>query len=1219
MKLLRITALATMLGLSSAVCATASTDSNYVCMITGAGINVHWRTDTAGNFYDMLVDAPQTGAAGYAAVGWNPTNPTGNRMIGSTILMGATSDLNTVRMYSPTNTNAANILATEANIPSTITQTAIASANNRITLRFRRTGVSTGNLLTIFAFGNTGTLSNHGQSGRAAQTIDLADGVAIPAPTCTASTDSNYVCMISGAGINVHWRTNRVGNYYDMLVDAPQTGAAGYAAVGWNPTNPTGNRMIGSTILMGATSDLNTVRMYSPANTNGANILATEATIPSTITQTAITSANNRITLRFRRTGVSTGNLLTIFAFGNTGTLSNHGQSGRAAETINLASVPACTASTDSNFVCMISGAGINVHWRTNTAGNYYDMLVDAPQTGANGYAAVGWNPTNPTGNRMIGSTILMGATSDLNTVRMYSPANTNGANILATEANIPSTITQTAIVSANNRITLRFRRTGVSTGNLLTIFAFGNTGTLSNHGQSGRAAATISLASVPATVPTCTASTDSNFVCMISGAGINVHWRTNAAGNYYDMLVDAPQTGAAGYAAVGWNPTNPTGNRMIGSTILMGGTSDLNTVRMYSPTNTNGANILATEATIPSTITQTAITSANNRITLRFRRTGVSTGNLLTIFAFGNTGTLSNHGQSGRAAETINLASVPACTASTDSNFVCMISGAGINVHWRTNTAGNYYDMLVDAPQTGANGYAAVGWNPTNPTGNRMIGSTILMGATSDLNTVRMYSPTNTNGANILATEATIPSTITQTAIVSANNRITLRFRRTGVSTGNLLTIFAFGNTGTLSNHGQSGRAAATISLASVPATVPTCTASTDSNFVCMISGAGINVHWRTNRAGNYYDMLVDAPQTGANGYAAVGWNPTNPTGNRMIGSTILMGATSDLNTVRMYSPTNTNGANILATEATIPSTITQTAIASANNRITLRFRRTGVSTGNLLTIFAFGNTGTLSNHGQSGRAAATINLASVTATAPVCTASTLVHTGTTNYQCMKALTNGVVIHWNMATTGTTAIAATSTNVNGWFAVAFPTNAGAMAPATSVAMSSATAAGIYAITAKSAAGIATTTSTVVDTPTVETANGLRILRYNAAVSILTANMAVNYAFHSSEIGFPVNIHSTRGSGTVDFVNPTPTSPGNPPVTSRTPATTAPVVVVDSDDSLSGGAIAGIVIGSMAFVVIVTVVVYCFCLKQKEPVDVEEKDAGNADSSPDQV
>ena len=899
------------------------------------------------------------------------------------------------------------------------------------------------------------------------------------------------------------------------------------------------------------------------------------------------------------------------------------------ATMLGLSSAVCATASTDSNYVCMITGAGINVHWRTDTAGNFYDMLVDAPQTGAAGYAAVGWNPTNPTGNRMIGSTILMGATSDLNTVRMYSPTNTNGANILATEANIPSTITQTAIASANNRITLRFRRTGVSTGNLLTIFAFGNTGTLSNHGQSGRAAQTIDLAdgvAIPA--PTCTASTDSNFVCMISGAGINVHWRTNRVGNYYDMLVDAPQTGAAGYAAVGWNPTNPTGNRMIGSTILMGGTSDLNTVRMYSPANTNGANILATEANIPSSITQTAIASANNRITLRFRRTGVSTGNLLTIFAFGNTGTLSNHGQSGRAAQTINLASVPACTASTDSNFVCMISGAGINVHWRTNRAGNYYDMLVDAPQTGANGYAAVGWNPTNPTGNRMTGSTILMGGTSDLNTVRMYSPANTNGANILATEANIPSSITQTAIVSANNRITLRFRRTGVSTGNLLTIFAFGNTGTLSNHGQSGRAAQTISLASVPATVPTCTASTDSNFVCMISGAGINVHWRTNAAGNYYDMLVDAPQTGANGYAAVGWNPTNPTGNRMIGSTILMAGTSDLNTVRMYSPTNTNGANILATEANIPSSITQTAIASANNRITLRFRRTGVSTGNLLTIFAFGNTGTLSNHGQSGRAAATINLASepatpapTTAPLPTCMASTLVQTGSTNYQCMKALANGVIFHWNMATTGTTGIAVTSTNVNGWFAVAFPTNAGAMAPATSVAMSSATTAGIYSITTKSAAGITATTSTVVDTPTVETANGLRILRYNAAVSILTANKAVNYAFHSSEIGFPVNIHSTRGSGTVDFVSPpTTTSPGNPPVTPRTPATTAPVVVVDSDDSLSGGAIAGIVIGSVAFVVIVAVVVYCFCLKQKEPVDVEEKDAGNnANSSPDRV
>ena len=129
MKLLRVTALATMLGLSSAVCATASTDSNYVCMISGAGINVHWKTDTAGNYYEMMVDAPKPGATGYAAVGWNPTNPTGNKMFGATVMMGSTADLNTVKRYLPTNTNAANIIATETAIPSTITQTAITSTS----------------------------------------------------------------------------------------------------------------------------------------------------------------------------------------------------------------------------------------------------------------------------------------------------------------------------------------------------------------------------------------------------------------------------------------------------------------------------------------------------------------------------------------------------------------------------------------------------------------------------------------------------------------------------------------------------------------------------------------------------------------------------------------------------------------------------------------------------------------------------------------------------------------------------------------------------------------------------------------------------------------------------------------------------------------------------------------------------------------------------------
>eukprot|EP01060_Flectonema_neradi_P036272 TRINITY_DN692_c0_g1_i8.p1 TRINITY_DN692_c0_g1~~TRINITY_DN692_c0_g1_i8.p1 ORF type:complete len:893 (+),score=193.31 TRINITY_DN692_c0_g1_i8:46-2724(+) len=514
-----------------------------------------------------------------------------------------------------------------------------------------------------------------------------------------------------------------------------------------------------------------------------------------------------------------------------------------------------------------------------------------------------------------------------------------------------------------------------------------------------------------------------------------------------------------------------------------------------------------------------------------------------------------------------VGMASAACNTASTDSNYVCMITGAGINVHWKTFTAGNYYEMMVDAPQAGANGYAAVGWNPTNPTGNKMIGSTILMGGTADLNSVKMYSPADTVQANILATEAAVPATITQTAINSANGRITLKFRRSGVSSGNLLTIFAFGNTGTLSYHATS-KSSATINLDDGVAVAPTppaaCnTASTDSNYVCMITGAGINVHWKTVTAGNYYEMMVDAPQAGANGFTAVGWNPTNPTGNKMIGSTILMGGTADLNSVKMYSPADTvqanilateaNQANILATEAAVPATITQTAIASANGRIILKFRRSGVSSGNLLTIFAFGNTGTLSYHGNAGKSSATINLdhgVAVTPTPPTlsCTASTLIQTGTTTYDCMHALSTAVTIHWNRETSGTAAVAATTTSVNGWFSVSFPQTAGSMSPATAVATSSATTAGIYSITARSAAGITATTSTDIDTPTTEVVNGLRILRFNAKVSFLTASKPMNFAYHSTDIQFPVAKHTTKGSGNVNFVSSTPAPVAATPV-----------------------------------------------------------------------
>ena len=322
--------------------------------------------------------------------------------------------------------------------------------------------------------------------------------------------------------------------------------------------------------------------------------------------------------------------------------------------------------------------------------------------------------------------------------------------------------------------------------------------------------------------------------------------------------------------------------------------------------------------------------------------------------------------------------------------------------------------------------------------------------------------------------------------------------------------------------------------------------TASTDSNYVCMISGAGINVHWKTDTAGNYYEMMVDAPQTGAAGFTGVGWNPTNPTGNKMIGSTILMGGTGDLTTVKRYSPADTVQANVLATLTTIPATITQTAITSANSRITLKFRRTGVSTGSLLTIFAYGNTGTLTAHTSTNRAASTINLADgirlastpSPQTATSCAASTLIQTGTTTYDCMLALSAAVTIHWNRETTATnTAMAASAAAIGGWLAIGFPTVATSMTPATAVSSNSATTAGIFAITARSAAGIAATTSPNLNTATTELVNGQRIIRFNVLTSFLADNMPVNYAVHTSNVQFPIASaqHTSRGSSAVNF------------------------------------------------------------------------------------
>ena len=574
--------------------------------------------------------------------------------------------------------------------------------------------------------------------------------------------------------------------------------------------------------------------------------------------------------------------------------------------------------------------------------------------------------------------------------------------------------------------------------------------------------------------------------------------------------------------------------------------------------------------------------------------------------------------------AAMLGVSSAVCGTASTDSNYVCMITGAGINVHWKTDTAGNYYEMMVDAPQTGANGYAAVGWNPTSPTGNRMIGSTILMGGTADLNAVKMYTPANTNGGNILATEATIPGTITQTAITSSNNRITLKFRRTGVSTGNLLTIFAFGGTGTLSNHGGSGRAAQTIDLADGVAPTSNCMASTlvqtgTTNYQCMKSlGNGVFIHWNIVTSGS---AAVAATSTNVNGWFAVGF-PTTP-GSMSPAFSL---ATNSVSSAGIYHITSNSAAGITSNPANTPFTAPTTEVA--NGLRILRFNAL-LLRANVAVNYAFHSSEIeFPVNIHTTRGSGTVDFVNPTPapvpapTPPVtpasnCMASTLVQTGTTNYQCMKSLGNGVFIHWNMATSGSAAVAATNTNVNGWFAVGFPTTPGSMSPAFSLATNSASAAGIYHITSNSAAGITSDpANTPFSAPTTEVANGLRILRFNAL--LLRANVAVNYAFHSSEIEFPVNIHTTRGSGTVDFADPTPTPAATTPVTPGTAATTDPVVVTVNDDGLSGGAIAGIVIGSLAFAVIVILVVYCFCCKGKESAD-EGNAMDNVASSPDQV
>ena len=757
------------------------------------------------------------------------------------------------------------------------------------------------------------------------------------------------------------------------------------------------------------------------------------------------------------------------------------------------------TASTDSNFVCMISGAGINVHWRTDTAGNYYEMMVDAQTTG---YSSVGWNPTNPAGNKMIGSTVLMGGTADLNTVKMYSPTNTNGASIIATEAAIPSTITQTAITSTGGRVAVRFRRTGVSSGNLLTIFASGSTGTLSRH--TNRASQTIDLADgIPQTTP-------------VTAPPTPPPTPTPIVTSPPTPPVTLPPTPITSPPTPITSPPTPI-------------TSPPTPITPPTPPFTF-------PPTPPITLPPTPITSPPTPITL---------------------------------PPTAPPATIPptpsSCTPSTlihigITRYDCMQSlTAAVTMHWNRATTGT---TAIAATSTNVNGWFAVAF-PQNA--GVMTPATAV--ATSSTATAGVYSITSYSAAGITNTAIpTINSVTTELAnglrILRFNAAISLLTGSTPINYASHSASFQFPVNSAKHTTRGGGVVNFLIGGGVVPTPpVSTCAASTliesgSTRYGCMqVLSPEVAVHWSRGTATGTGTTRASAPLNVPVGMVAVafttssvnGWFSVSFPQNAGVMSPATAVATSSSTIAETYSINSYSASGITRL---ISANIATSTTEVVNGQRILRFNiQESFLRSNMPVNYAYHSSimqFPLDSAKHTTRGSSFVNfLVSpiISPPASTCVASTLIRTGTTRYNCMKALTTSVTMHWNRATTGTTAIAATSTNVNGWFAVAFPTNAGAMAPATSVAMSSATTAGIYSITAKSAAGIATTTSTVVDTPTVETANGLRILRYNAAVSILRSNMPVNYAFHSTEIGFPVNIHTTRGGGTVDFVSGVPVPP----------------------------------------------------------------------------
>ena len=108
--------------------------------------------------------------------------------------------------------------------------------------------------------------------------------------------------------------------------------------------------------------------------------------------------------------------------------------------------------------------------------------------------------------------------------------------------------------------------------------------------------------------------------------------------------------------------------------------------------------------------------------------------------------------------------------------------------------------------------------------------------------------------------------------------------------------------------------------------------------------------------------------------------------------------------------------------------------------------------------------------------------------------------------------------------------------------------------------------------------------------------------RYRTA---LTGRTALTQALAQTRLAASIRAIIVAAGGTFESVTVTLTA-----------------IATDSDDGLSGGAIAGIVIGCVAFVVIIVVVVYCCCCKQEAGEAAEDSSAEeeeNKETSPDQV